>query len=396
MIRQNRKIQFIILITLVCLVSTMTLAYAALSATLSIIGSAEIQNASWNVHFDNIQVNPGSVDISPQIVNNNKITFSADLKNPGEFYKFTVDVVNNGTIDAMIESIIKTPELSTEQKKYLRFEVEYSSGQSISSKQILKAKETKTISVLFSFRNDIPVSDLPTTSTNFDVQIQLIYYQADNTATTIEPGTNNIKFVNGNINKVGSEVCIGQECFYLVDHNDYQAILLSKYNLYVGEITDGNTTTLITNTNGLQNENAKGWFLGYSITNPIIGNSDFSTYSYWSNITGYPSYVYNNKSLVYQYIENYKNYFYTNYDLNVSARLITYEELLKLGCSDIDQNCKNAPAWVSSTTYWTGTAADKDNLYQVGGNRACPKFGACHYLEGYGVRPIIEVPLIEL
>ena len=396
MIRQSRKIQFIILITLVCLVSTMTLAYAALSATLSIIGSAEIQNASWNVHFDNIQVNPGSVDISPQIVNNNKITFSADLKNPGDFYKFTVDVVNNGTIDAMIDSIIKTPELSTEQKKYLRFEVEYSDGQSISSKQILKAKETKTISVLFSFRNDIPVSDLPTTSTNFDVQIQLIYYQADNTATTIEPGTNNIKFVNGNINEVGSEVCIGQECFYLVDNNDYQAILLSKYNLYVGEITDGNTTTPITNTNGLQNENAKGWFLGYSITNPIIGNSDFSTYGYWSNITGYPSYVYNNKSLVYQYIENYKNYFYTNYDLNVSARLIKYEELLKLGCSDIDQNCENAPAWVSSTTYWTGTAADKDNLYQVGGNRACPKFGVCHYLEGYGVRPIIEVPLIEL
>ena len=61
MTRQNRKLQLFILLTLVCLVGTMSIAYAILSTTLNINGTAQVQDASWNVHFDNVQVNPYSV-----------------------------------------------------------------------------------------------------------------------------------------------------------------------------------------------------------------------------------------------------------------------------------------------------------------------------------------------
>ena len=82
MIRQNRKIQFIILLTLVCLVGTMTIAYAILSTTLNITGNTEVIASSWNVHFANIQANPASVTPTktPTITDSKTIDFFSSFK----------------------------------------------------------------------------------------------------------------------------------------------------------------------------------------------------------------------------------------------------------------------------------------------------------------------------
>ena len=61
MLRQNRKMQFIILLVLVCLVGVMSIAYAILSTTLNITGNTEVVASNWNVHFSNISINPSSV-----------------------------------------------------------------------------------------------------------------------------------------------------------------------------------------------------------------------------------------------------------------------------------------------------------------------------------------------
>ena len=235
MIRNSRKIQFIILLVLVCLVGTMTIAYAVLSTTLNINGNAQVMDASWDVHFDNIVVNPGSVSINPRITDNDKITFSADLTTPGEFYKFTVDIVNSGSIDAMIESVIKSPELTSEQKKYLRYEVEYVDGNSISETQLLKSSDTKTISVMVAFRNDIPVSELPATDVDLDLEIRLVYVQATSLGVEVSDGEEKlVRLVSGDLNTVGSEILIGEEPFYLMKVENNKAYLFAKYNLYVG------------------------------------------------------------------------------------------------------------------------------------------------------------------
>ena len=236
--RVNRKLQLIILLVLVGLVGTMSIAYAVLSTTLNINGTAQVQDASWNVHFDNVQVNPYSVPINPVITDNNKITFSAELTTPGDFYKFTVDIVNEGSIDAMIESIIKSPELTTDQKKYLRYEIEYIDGTSINDSQLLKSGETKTISILFSYRNDIPTTDLPNSETDFDLEIVLVYVQANNSGIEISGNEKVVKVVSGDLNTVGSEICIDTECFYLINNDGYSVTMFAKYNLYVGGVYD--------------------------------------------------------------------------------------------------------------------------------------------------------------
>ena len=76
MMRQNRKLQVTILIVLIYLVVSLSIAYATLSVTLNIIGTAQVADASWKVHFANVNVAQNSVSITPKVIDNTKITFS--------------------------------------------------------------------------------------------------------------------------------------------------------------------------------------------------------------------------------------------------------------------------------------------------------------------------------
>ena len=380
----NRKKQLVILLVLVCLVGTMSIAYAVLSTTLNINGTAQVQDASWNIHFDNIQVNPYSVSINPVITDSNKVTFSADLTTPGDFYKFTVDIVNEGSIDAMIESIAKTPELSVEQKKYLRYEVEYVDGTSINDAQLLKSGETKTISVLFSYRNDIPVSDLPNTETDLDLEIVLVYVQANNTGVEISGNEKVVKVVSGDLNTVGSEICIGEECFYLISSDEYSVTMFAKYNLYVGgNYYDTGWSVYGEEATGMQDSKMKGW--RGTGKYPYYGTTAFSTID--SAYSG---------SIVEGYVNNYKILLESNFKVEIEqARLITYDELINpetFGCVD-NSVCNNTYTWLYSTSVWSGSAYDSSNIWNV---NSIGQFNYNVYdkvLE-CGVRPVIVLSKI--
>ena len=401
MIRQSRKIQFIILLTLVCLVGTMTIAYAILSTTLNITGNTEVIASSWNVHFANIQPNPMSVTPtkSPTITDSKTIDFSVVLNKPGDFYKFNVDIVNDGSINAMIDSVIKNPTLTDEQAKYIKYEIEYINGESISSKQLLKSGETKTISVLLSYRTDITSSDLPTTPTTLNLSIELNYIQADTTSTEVTTSPKKISVVNGDLNTVGSEICKGEECFYLMENDGYKVTILAKYNLYVGyhcvNISAVECTSYGEKITGKQDSTMLGWII--SDATPRNGTIEFSTTNYWIDEKNkYPAYVYNSNSIIYQYVENYKTYLHQLGTKVENARLISYEEMIKLDCdpSSSDGCLSSQYDWLYSTTYWTGSAYSEDKIWSVISNGHFRDGTYSRYLTR-GVRPVIEVPLTE-
>ena len=394
-IKLNRTTLSIILSIVLISVFSLSIAYAALSVTLNITGTAQVMDASWDVHFANVKVNPASVPITPQI-SNNQITFNANLEEPGDFYKFTVDIVNDGSIDAMIDTIITTPNLTTEQKKYLKFEIEYADGQSINTQQKLNSKETKTISVLFSFRTDIPVSDLPTTSSNFNVGMTLVYYQADNTSTSIETGTSKVNIVSGDMDTVGSEICIQEECFYVISSNSYSVTMLAKYNLFVGGVHDGKTWTAYgEEATGKQDATMLGWISNQSIKN---GTTPFSNQNYWSGIDKYSSgYIYDSNSFLYSYVENYRKYLNTLGVTLDDARLITYEELVSLGCNPA---CVNAHySWVTSSSYWSGSVSPFLNynyiMFAFSPGGFDPRGGTYSGNDRFGVRPVITISKTE-
>ena len=167
--------------------------YAILQANLQINGTAKIQANTWDIHFDNIVVNENSVSIGtgdsaatidPE--NNCKVDFEVTLSIPGDFYEFTIDVVNAGTIDGMIGTLNKTlkvnNEVVEETPDYLGYYVTYSDGVEIEQNHKITAGTTETYIVRLEFKTDI--EELPE-ATTISTSLTPQYIQADSTATSI-------------------------------------------------------------------------------------------------------------------------------------------------------------------------------------------------------------------
>ena len=436
---RNRKSLYLILTVIIISVFTLSIAYAILSVTLNITGAAEVVASNWDIHLENVKVKSGSVSSDVPVISGNNLSFSASLETPGDYYEFTVDVVNSGNIDAMIDSVVKTPELSTEQAKYLKYEVSYASGESVSSKQFLKSNTTTPIKVRIEYRNDLNASDLPSTTEELNLKITLVYTQSDGNGSSITNNgyAGNLWIASGNINTVGSEVCISDQCFYVIDNDGEKVTMLAKYNLHVGNVATsaasstnynsgdykvsnlinvnnsayvlplapsiGSTDTItpLESPTGIQNVDAKGMDAEF----PYIGVEKFSTNNYWYIIQGssmpklnpnygssFPAYVYDSNSLLYNYIENYKNYL-TGFDVNIfDARLIKSEEVINLGCNM--SSCDDAPEWLYSTSYWTGSLSGVMLFYVVKYNGILYPDESSHSYD-YGVRPVIEISIDE-
>ena len=85
---KDRKTLSLVLCLVIVSVFTLTIAYAALNAVLTIQGNAEVVASTWNIYLDNPRLSPGSEDIyEPTITGNNKVNFNTTLSQPGEFYE---------------------------------------------------------------------------------------------------------------------------------------------------------------------------------------------------------------------------------------------------------------------------------------------------------------------
>lgn len=102
------------------------------------------------------------------------------MTTPGQFYEISTDVVNSGTIDAMLSTISNN--LTTSQKKYLEYSVKYIDGASMNRKDYLKKDTKQRIKIKIYFKKDITASDLQATTNSISIAINLKYLQADSTA----------------------------------------------------------------------------------------------------------------------------------------------------------------------------------------------------------------------
>ena len=195
------------------------------------------------------------------------------------------------------------------------------------------------------------------------------------------------KLVSGEIDEVGSEVCIEEECFYIISNDGSTVTMLSKYNLYVGGEYNNNTWTAYGNeATGKQDSTMLGYVSGQSIRN---GTTAFSSPT--QKGTNYSDY---SGSIVEGYVNNYKTILEEDYGVDVvEARLITKDELTsdEIGCSDTNYTCKrSAYPWIYSTSYWSGSADDANFVWRVSSSGS---FGDNFYGYGsdFGVRPVIII-----
>ena len=104
---KERKIKVLSLVALIVAVLGLTVAFAALSQTLTINGTASVDAAEWDIHFENLIENSqsgGKLNATP-IMDGTSITgIDATITKPGDYTGFFVDIINNGTIDAKVSS----------------------------------------------------------------------------------------------------------------------------------------------------------------------------------------------------------------------------------------------------------------------------------------------------
>lgn len=151
----ERKINYpgITILLLTISIFVMSVGFAIRSEKLRINGSTTIgESPKWNVHFANVEVAPNSVSgesvRKPATIINDESTFinyDVVLSSYNDSYEFTVDLVNDGNINARISSVMYT--LSDEAKEYLDYSIEYEDGTKVLEGDELLKRSMKKIKV---------------------------------------------------------------------------------------------------------------------------------------------------------------------------------------------------------------------------------------------------------
>ena len=178
--KKNRKNGLVVAIVMLLLVG-ISVGYAAISTTLNINGTSSIGGTTWDVHFENVKVSSGSVTATTAAkveTDTTKVTYAVTLSQPGDYYEFTVDVKNAGTLAAKLSAVPTLSGVSTAQDVYTNYTVTYSDGTTIKAGDTLAAGATKTLKVRVEFDSNITSSQLPTTAQSLTLACSMNYVQA--------------------------------------------------------------------------------------------------------------------------------------------------------------------------------------------------------------------------
>ena len=178
--KKNKK-NLIYSILLLILLS-IGIGYAYLTSNLSITGSTEIAANSWDIHFANLVVNENSVDATtPAAIDTNddtSITYTVKLNRPKQFYEFTVDVVNEGTLPGKV-SISSLSGITSEAENIVDYSINYTNGNPVQIGDILNGGATKSVMVRVYYKDNIEIEDLPTSNLNLTLTYNLQYVQSE-------------------------------------------------------------------------------------------------------------------------------------------------------------------------------------------------------------------------
>ena len=197
--KETRVMVFLLLLLVI------TVGYALLSQTLDINGTTNIKKTTWSIIWDNVVVNENSVKgdavtTAASITNTEKtlVEYSISLKEPGEFYEFTVDAKNEGTIDGMVNVVsnkIYQSNGTTERElpEYLTYSVTYSDGKAIEPKHLLSAGSTEKYKVRVEFK-DVSADKLPSQNETLKFKFEVEYVQADDSAVEVVHGLTGTRY----------------------------------------------------------------------------------------------------------------------------------------------------------------------------------------------------------
>jgi len=435
-INRRKDIKLFILLILLLVI---TIGYALVSTTLKITGNATVTKQTWSVYWGVPTVTEGSVSTTPPTRGadsgdpaNTKLTWSTTLSLPGDFYEFTVDAVNAGTIDAMITGITPTvsPALPT-NPDYIKYSVTYADGIEPALNHLLPKADTSTT---------------PSTPTTEKYKVRVYYDEAAATAATINNMSSSTTYTftlnitygqatdqaiskpvwilpqgkTASTLSIGDEICLAADqtqCFNFIKYDGNDVVMLAKYNLKIGDIISSGTTAYRYTSNDEGYNKQSSEVRGNVNASQYNGTLPFSATYYWDgNVSSYPADVYDATNYktepdfsttcdsthcyktpgysVAYYVEEYKDILETTGATIKNARLLTYSEATdsSIGCVASNYRCPTTgtSSFIINTTFWLGSAGDYMSVWYVNYDGL---FYGSRYNVGIvaGVRPVIVV-----
>ena len=171
---KNKRSKFTLIILI--LLITISIGYAALTTVLKINSNIALGKASFDIHFDNVIEKDTNSEVieTAHITNDEKteISFNISMPRIGDYYRFTSDIVNEGSIPAKIKSI-EFNGLTESQRKILSYKVFYTiSKKTVAIGDYLGPYTSKniTVEVVYELSDDVSNEDLPTDTLNLECE----------------------------------------------------------------------------------------------------------------------------------------------------------------------------------------------------------------------------------
>ena len=417
--KQYKILTLILAIILCCFFST--IAYSAVYSTMNVTGIAYARVVK-DVRITDFKINDlsFSATTSYEEFSSNTISSKFNLIEPASSMIFDVEITNYGSSDVGILNLIGTlPEgLSYEIINY-NLEDKICDDTGKCNQMAVKTFQIKftgtpgeyEVNLEFDFRTYHKVTYTNITNNGYPTEVidggnlnvtfadnlkkvsilqngtEVSYYESISSGQTItlENVSGDIEFkvnppvaklVSGKIDEVGSEVCIKDECFYIISNDGSTVTMLAKYNLYVGYMYNESYETLeLENPTGKQSSDAIGYRRNDDgIVLPFIGVVPFSNSE--------DIYTYD-ESIIKTYVDDY-NIYLSTYSLIDNIRLITEDEVMLL--KDYD--------WLYTSSFWTESTLSK--FIVVVKSSGTTDSGLPTDDMSYGVRPVIELSVDEI
>lgn len=166
--RKDKKYPILIVLLLLF---TVSIGYAVISRNYNFNGLINVKGNSWNITPPAVgeieeepadPTNPPVVDVDPE-TGDVTISYKATLEEPGDVYTLTVPIKNDGTIDAVLQTVTTTP-LTTEQQEYLTYSITAEDGSELQGKDLAASTGKIRVKITVKYRDDnqekIPTTDV--------------------------------------------------------------------------------------------------------------------------------------------------------------------------------------------------------------------------------------------
>lgn len=182
--KKQKNFQLVTISVLVFAVLFMAIGFAAYAQTLRINGTVNVAKSKWSVHFveNQYQEEENSVAATNHSVDKTNFSFTANLAAPGDYYAANIKVINDGTFDAILDSINMST-LSEKQAKYLTYTVKYGdttfNASASGLNTALTAGQTVDVLVRVDYVQPDDAADLPQEDITVNLSADLNYSQAN-------------------------------------------------------------------------------------------------------------------------------------------------------------------------------------------------------------------------